>query len=148
MKELKYRSTHNNKIFSLKLGKTYQITDQWKKKNTCLFIKTTAKGFNLLNLRNARCLSQKTFYQENSKNKKIGRNQITFDINLPDYVEKIEELNQQEIKAVRFFNGISFYAPNKTIKQEAKEELEREIEEEKRAIEENTFNNAIDGMEI
>jgi len=61
---------------------------------------------------------------------------------------EIKELSQQEIKEIRFLDGICFYAPNKTIKEAIAEEKEREQLEEKEAIRNNTFDNPILRLEI
>ena len=134
-------------IYTLKLGRVYEIT-RYNKTNKVMFVKTTQKGFNFLNLDNATVLLQNHMYQTD-RTKTIGRKQRLFEINVPDHVSSIRELTLKELKSIKFLEGISFYAPNKTILEEqARRKAEDEEEERLRILEEETISNPLDGMEI
>lgn len=139
---------YNGKEYTLKLGKVYEVTTMGDKRSTVLFIKTSAKGFNFLHLKSAKCVHKSPLYQTNSANKTIGRLQREFDIAIPDHVIEIKQLSQEEIKKIRFLDGISFYAPDKTIKDHKLEEEKRMRIEEEWAIEENTIHDPISALEI
>ena len=155
MKQLLFENGRYVKVFHLKLGKVYRLTTQFKNSDTCVFIQTSKKGFNFINLRNAKCRFTKALYQEYSAKKIIGRRQVVFDIQIPDQISTIEELNQKEIKKLRCFGGLYLYTPQKTMRQhkiDEKHRVENEeklrLEKEKRSIEENTFDNPISRMEL
>jgi len=149
MKTIPLFKRFNNKWeVPIALGRVYKLTDVYGKTNDALFIKTSAKGFNFLNLKNAKCIFKSALYQTNSVKKTIGRLQRDFEMIIPDHIAKIEQLTQEEIKAIKFLNGISFYAPDKTQKEYKAEEKIRQKNAEEQAIEDHRIINNLSGMEI
>lgn len=80
----------------MELGKPYRIYSQFAGKpyvKDGMLIRTGTKGFNILSLKNHKCVFKRNVYQKDSAKKTIERGQTVFEINLPDWIGKIEVLD-------------------------------------------------------
>lgn len=93
--------------FRFKLGQDYTLTRRrwdWKNKRwydevgTVRFIKTTRKGFNLLNLATSKCVFAKThLYDRKWVGKDIPEGQTCFTVTVPEWLpvpEKVEKAKE------------------------------------------------------
>ena len=97
MKNIQIRYYNHKTICTLKLGSVYRLTSAYNDRALiCRFIKTTAKGFNMLNVRTSKCIFKNVIYQTDSAKKKVGARQQIFEMALPDYIRKIQELNEHD----------------------------------------------------
>jgi len=87
---------------TLTLGRDYLVStgrdprqSGWK---VCRFIKTTPKGFNLLNLDTSKCVSQRHYYTREFQGTGITvpQSRVTFEVYLPDWVTVRDCLTQEK----------------------------------------------------
>ena len=92
MKELKLNSNSywTNKCH-MELGRCYIVETQWWNTSKCAFIKTSKKGFNLLNIETNKCYISRPIYQPHSGKRSIYPGQRLFEISMPKWIIKITE---------------------------------------------------------
>ncbi len=97
-----------NVIGTFELGTTYtfhtsyyigKILIQNKKTLTGTLIKTGTKGFNFLNPKTNKCIFKRAVYQSKTSSP-IKRNQLLFELKLPNWIQKITigQCQRQEIE--------------------------------------------------
>jgi len=97
MKDIKTTFWNHRTICTLKLGSIYRLTSANPYAVLiCRFINTSAKGFNMLNVRTSKCIFRKGFYQTDSAKKKVGPGQRIFEMALPDNIRKVQEMEKHD----------------------------------------------------
>lgn len=98
-----YRFSSFGKIpqnsFTFTLGEDYIITLDWFNPIPilCRFIKTTRKGFNLLDLGTSKCILKTHMYSREWSGKDIPRKETTFKVKIPNYIRSIKPIDKKQV---------------------------------------------------